>query len=111
MTISSCSCEWAACGIAPGANINYVTGRAIFEATHGTAPKYAGLDKVNPSSVILSGEMMLRHMGWSEAADLIVTATEKTLGQKVVTYDFARLMEGATEVKCSEFGQALIGNM
>ena len=98
-------------GIAPGANINYVTGRAIFEATHGTAPKYAGLDKVNPSSVILSGEMMLRHMGWSEAADLIVTATEKTLGQKVVTYDFARLMEGATEVKCSEFGQALIGNM
>ena len=98
-------------GIAPGANINYVTGRAIFEATHGTAPKYAGLDKVNPSSVILSGEMMLRHMGWTEAADLIVHATEKTLGQKVVTYDFARLMEGATEVKCSEFGQALIGNM
>ena len=98
-------------GIAPGANINYVTGRAIFEATHGTAPKYAGLDKVNPSSVILSGEMMLRHMGWTEAADLIVQATEKTLGQKVVTYDFARLMEGATEVKCSEFGQALIGNM
>ncbi|HRX04526.1 MAG TPA: isocitrate/isopropylmalate family dehydrogenase, partial [Anaerolineae bacterium] len=98
-------------GIAPGANINYVTGRAIFEATHGTAPKYAGLDKVNPSSVILSGEMMLRHMGWTEAADLIVAAMEKTLGQKVVTYDFARLMEGATEVKCSEFGQALIGNM
>jgi isocitrate dehydrogenase len=98
-------------GIAPGANINYVTGRAVFEATHGTAPKYAGLDKVNPSSVILSGEMMLRHLGWHEAADLIITAMEKTLAQKIVTYDFARLMEGATEVKCSEFGQALIGNM
>ncbi|HSN74077.1 MAG TPA: NADP-dependent isocitrate dehydrogenase, partial [Anaerolineae bacterium] len=98
-------------GIAPGANINYVTGRAIFEATHGTAPKYAGLDKVNPSSVILSGEMMLRHLGWTEAAELIVQAVEKTLGQKIVTYDFARLMEGATEVKCSQFGQALISNM
>jgi isocitrate dehydrogenase len=98
-------------GIAPGANINYETGRAIFEATHGTAPKYAGLDKVNPSSVILSGEMMLRHMGWSEAADLVITSMEKTFAQKVVTYDFARLMEGAREVKCSEFGQALIGNM
>ena len=98
-------------GIAPGANINYETGRAIFEATHGTAPKYAGLDKVNPSSVILSGEMMLRHLGWSEAADLVIRAMEKTIGQKVVTYDFARLMEGATEVKCSEFGQALIANM
>jgi len=98
-------------GIAPGANINYVTGRAIFEATHGTAPKYAGQDKVNPSSVILSGEMMLRHMGWTEAADLILSATEKTISQKVVTYDFARLMEGATEVKCSEFGKALIENM
>jgi isocitrate dehydrogenase len=98
-------------GIAPGANINYETGRAIFEATHGTAPKYAGQDKVNPSSVILSGEMMLRHMGWHEAADLIVTATEKTISQKVVTYDFARLMEGAKEVKCSEFGQALVNNM
>ncbi len=98
-------------GIAPGANINYETGRAIFEATHGTAPKYAGQDKVNPSSVILSGEMMLRHLGWHEAADLIVTATEKTISQKVVTYDFARLMEGAKEVKCSEFGQALVKNM
>jgi isocitrate dehydrogenase len=98
-------------GIAPGANINYETGRAIFEATHGTAPKYAGQDKVNPSSVILSGEMMLRHMGWSEAADLILHAMEKAVSQKVVTYDFARLMEGATEVKCSEFGQALIANM
>jgi isocitrate dehydrogenase len=98
-------------GIAPGANINYETGRAIFEATHGTAPKYAGQDKVNPSSVILSGEMMLRHMGWPEAADLIVKATEKTISNKVVTYDFARLMEGATEVKCSEFGRALIKNM
>ena len=98
-------------GIAPGANINYVTGRAIFEATHGTAPKYAGKDMVNPSSVILSGEMMLRHMNWNEAADLIVKAMEKTISQKVVTYDFARLMEGATKVACSEFGQALIGNM
>ena len=98
-------------GIAPGANINYITGRAIFEATHGTAPKYAGQDKVNPSSVILSGEMMLRHMGWPEAADLVINSMEKTIGEKVVTYDFARLMEGATEVKCSEFGQALIANM
>ncbi|GIV70116.1 NADP-dependent isocitrate dehydrogenase [Caldilinea sp.] len=98
-------------GIAPGANINYVTGRAVFEATHGTAPKYAGLDKVNPSSVILSGEMMLRHMGWTEAADLIIQAMERTFSQKIVTYDFARLMEGATEVKCSEFGKALIANM
>ncbi len=98
-------------GIAPGANINYETGRAIFEATHGTAPKYAGQDKVNPSSVILSGEMMLRHLGWHEAADLIVQSMEKTIGQKVVTYDFARLMEGAQEVKCSEFGRALVRNM
>ena len=98
-------------GIAPGANINYVTGRAVFEATHGTAPKYAGQDKVNPSSVILSGEMMLRHMGWTEAADLVIGSVEKTIGQGIVTYDFARLMEGATEVKCSQFGQALIGNM
>lgn len=98
-------------GIAPGANINYVTGRAVFEATHGTAPKYAGQDKVNPSSVILSGEMMLRHMGWNEAADLVISATEKTISSKVVTYDFARLMDGATEVKCSEFGKALIANM
>ncbi|WCN39769.1 NADP-dependent isocitrate dehydrogenase [Aneurinibacillus uraniidurans] len=98
-------------GIAPGANINYVTGRAIFEATHGTAPKYAGLDKVNPSSVILSGEMMLRHMGWTEAADLIINSIEKTISSKEVTYDFARLMDGATELKCSEFGDALIKNM
>jgi len=98
-------------GIAPGANINYVTGRAIFEATHGTAPKYAGLDKVNPSSVILSGEMLLRHLGWTEAADLILSAIEKTIASKQVTYDFARLMEGATELKCSEFGDALIKNM
>jgi isocitrate dehydrogenase len=98
-------------GIAPGANINYETGRAIFEATHGTAPKYAGQDKVNPSSVILSGEMMLRHMGWNEAADLILKSTSKTISQKTVTYDFARLMDGAKEVKCSEFGQALIENM
>ena len=98
-------------GIAPGANINYVTGHAIFEATHGTAPKYAGLDKVNPSSVILSAEMMLRHLGWTEAADLIIASIEKTIGQKLVTYDFARLMEGATELKSSEFGDALIKNM
>lgn len=98
-------------GIAPGANINYVTGHAIFEATHGTAPKYANLDKVNPSSVILSGEMMLRYMGWTEAADLIVTSMKKSISQKKVTYDFARLMEGATEVKCSEFGDVLIQNM
>ena len=98
-------------GIAPGANINYETGRAVFEATHGTAPKYAGLDRVNPSSVILSGEMMLRHLGWNEAADLILNSMEKTIGGKVVTYDFARLMDGATEVKCSEFGRALVSNM
>lgn len=98
-------------GIAPGANINYETGHAIFEATHGTAPKYAGLDKVNPSSVILSGVLMLEHLGWKEAADLIIRAMEKTIASKVVTYDFARLMEGATEVKCSEFGDALIKNM
>ncbi|NUQ37356.1 MAG: NADP-dependent isocitrate dehydrogenase [Caldilineales bacterium] len=98
-------------GIAPGANINYQTGAAIFEATHGTAPKYAGLDKVNPSSVILSGEMMFRYMGWTEAADLIVSAMKKTIAAKTVTYDFERLMEGATLLKCSEFGDALIGNM
>ncbi len=98
-------------GIAPGANINYVTGHAVFEATHGTAPKYAGLDKVNPSSVILSGEMMLRHLGWHEAADLIIKSMEATIESKVVTYDFARQMEGATEVRCSQFGDHLIKNM
>ncbi|PJW15061.1 isocitrate dehydrogenase (NADP(+)) [Geobacillus sp. Manikaran-105] len=98
-------------GIAPGANINYETGHAIFEATHGTAPKYAGLDKVNPSSVILSGVMMFEHLGWNEAAKLIIKAMEKTIAAKIVTYDFARLMEGATEVKCSEFADALIRNM
>ncbi|GGM26698.1 isocitrate dehydrogenase [NADP] [Paraliobacillus quinghaiensis] len=98
-------------GIAPGANINYETGHAIFEATHGTAPKYAGLDKVNPSSVILSGVLMLEHLGWREAADLITKAMDKTIGSKVVTYDFARMMENATEVKTSEFGTALINNM
>lgn len=98
-------------GIAPGGNINYVTGHAVFEATHGTAPKYANLDKVNPGSVILSGEMMLRYMGWTEAADAIISAMDKTIGQKTVTYDFARLMEGAKEVKCSEFGDALIRNL
>ncbi|MFM7090285.1 MAG: NADP-dependent isocitrate dehydrogenase [Bacteroidota bacterium] len=98
-------------GIAPGANINYINGKAIFEATHGTAPKYAGLDKVNPSSVILSGEMMLRYMGWKEAADMILSTMEKTIANKQVTYDFHRLMEGATLLKCSEFGDALISNM
>ncbi len=98
-------------GIAPGANINYDTGHALFEATHGTAPKYAGQDKVNPGSVILSGEMMFRHLGWNEAADRIIAGMEKTIQQKVVTYDFARLMEGAKEVKCSEFGTAVIKSM
>ncbi len=98
-------------GIAPGANINYETGHAVFEATHGTAPKYAGQDKVNPASVILSGEMMLRHMGWPEAADLIVAGIDKTISQKRVTYDFHRQMEGATLLKCSEFGQAIVENM
>ncbi|ADU31461.1 NADP-dependent isocitrate dehydrogenase [Evansella cellulosilytica] len=98
-------------GIAPGANINYDTGHAIFEATHGTAPKYAGLDKVNPSSVLLSGVLMLRHLGWTEAADLIENSMDKTIGSKVVTYDFARLMEGATEVSCSAFGTELINNL
>jgi isocitrate dehydrogenase len=98
-------------GIAPGGNINYMTGHAVFEATHGTAPKYANLDKVNPGSVILSGEMMLRYMGWAEAADAIIAAMDRTIEQKTVTYDFARLMEGATEVKCSEFGDALIRNL
>ena len=98
-------------GIAPGANINYATGMAIFEATHGTAPKYAGQDKVNPSSVILSGEMMLRYMGWTEAADRIIAAMETTIGQKRVTYDFHRLMDGATLLKTSEFADALIANL
>ncbi|MCG7419709.1 NADP-dependent isocitrate dehydrogenase [Macrococcus epidermidis] len=98
-------------GIAPGANINYETGHAIFEATHGTAPKYAGLDKVNPSSVILSGVLMLDHLGWKEAGELITKAMEKSIASKVVTYDFARLMDGATEVKCSEFADELIKNM
>jgi isocitrate dehydrogenase len=98
-------------GIAPGGNINYITGHAVFEATHGTAPKYADLDKVNPGSVILSGEMMFRYMGWLEAADAIIVAMDRTIAQKTVTYDFARLMEGATEVKCSEFGDRLIQNL
>ena len=97
-------------GIAPGANINYLTGHAIFEATHGTAPKYAGQDKVNPSSVLLSGVLMLEHLGWQEAADLITASVEKTISSKYVTYDFARLMDGATEVKCSEFATRLIEN-
>jgi isocitrate dehydrogenase len=98
-------------GIAPGANINYETGHAIFEATHGTAPKYAGLDKVNPSSVILSGVLLLEHLGWNEAASMVIKSVEKTIASKVVTYDFARLMDGATEVKTSEFGDELIKNM
>jgi len=98
-------------GIAPGANINYITGHAIFEATHGTAPKYAGLDVVNPGSVILSGVMMLEHLGWQEAANLIYKGMETTINNKTVTYDFARLMEGATEVKCSEFANLVIANM
>jgi isocitrate dehydrogenase len=98
-------------GIAPGGNINYTTGHAIFEATHGTAPKYADLDKVNPGSVILSGEMMLRHLGWSEAADLVLKGMDGAIRAKTVTYDFARQMEGATEVKCSEFGDAVIRQM
>ncbi len=98
-------------GIAPGANINYVTGHAIFEATHGTAPKYTGLDKVNPSSILLSGVLLLEHLGWKEAADSITASVEKTIASKVVTYDFARLMDGATEVKCSEFANELIKNL
>ncbi len=98
-------------GIAPGANINYLTGHAIFEATHGTAPKYAGQDKVNPGSVLLSGVLLLEHLGWTEAADLIYASMSKTIGEKVVTYDFARLMEGATEVKTSEFADRLIINL
>jgi len=98
-------------GIAPGGNVNYDTGHALFEATHGTAPKYAGQDKVNPGSLILSGEMMLRYMGWGDAADRIIKGLEATIAQKVVTYDFARLMDGAKEVKCSEFATAIIANM
>jgi isocitrate dehydrogenase len=98
-------------GIAPGANINYVTGHAVFEATHGTAPKYANQDKVNPGSLILSGEMMLRYLGWTEAADAIIAAMDKAIASKHVTYDFARLMEGATEVKCSQFADKLIEMM
>jgi isocitrate dehydrogenase len=98
-------------GIAPGGNINYVTGHAIFEATHGTAPKYAGQDKVNPGSLLLSGEMMLRYLGWTEAADMVIEAMNKTIADKTVTYDFSRLMDGAKEIKCSEFSDALISNL
>ena len=98
-------------GIAPGGNINYITGHAIFEATHGTAPKYAGQDKVNPGSVVLSGEMMLRYMGWDEAADLVIKGLDGAIASKKVTYDFARLMDGATEIKCSEFGDNIIEHM
>ncbi|MNP25598.1 Isocitrate dehydrogenase [NADP] [compost metagenome] len=98
-------------GIAPGANINYMTGHAIFEATHGTAPKYADKDLVNPGSVILSGVMLLEHLGWKEAADLIYKGMETSINDKIVTYDFARQMDGATEVKCSEFADEVIKNM
>ncbi|MBI3132176.1 MAG: NADP-dependent isocitrate dehydrogenase [Acidobacteria bacterium] len=98
-------------GIAPGGNVNYVTGHAVFEATHGTAPKYANLDKVNPGSVVLSGEMLLRHLGWTEAADLIIKGMDGAIASKRVTYDFARQMEGATEIKCSEFGDNIIAHM
>ena len=98
-------------GIAPGGNINYITGHAIFEATHGTAPKYAGLDKVNPGSVILSGEMMLRYLGWTEAADAVVRGMDGAIGAREVTYDFARLMDGATEISCRAFGDAVIRHM
>jgi isocitrate dehydrogenase len=98
-------------GIAPGGNINYITGHAVFEATHGTAPKYANLDKVNPGSVILSGEMMFRYMGWTEAADLILKGLSGAIESKRVTYDFARLMDGATEIKCSQFGDNVIEHM
>src|SRR5437899_5621870 len=98
-------------GIAPGGNINYVSGHAIFEATHGTAPKYANQDKVNPGSVVLSGEMMLRYLGWTEAADLILKGLNGAISSKRVTYDFARLMEGAKEVKCREFSDAAIAKM
>ncbi|MDQ3033015.1 MAG: NADP-dependent isocitrate dehydrogenase [Myxococcota bacterium] len=98
-------------GIAPGGNANYVTGHAIFEATHGTAPKYADKDMVNPSSVVLSGEMMFRHLGWTEVADLIIKGVDGAIGAKTVTYDFARQMEGATQIKCSEFGDAIIKHM
>ncbi|HXH60814.1 MAG TPA: isocitrate/isopropylmalate family dehydrogenase, partial [Fimbriimonadaceae bacterium] len=98
-------------GIAPGGNINYISGHAIFEATHGTAPKYSGQDKVNPSSVILSGEMMLRYMRWNEAADLVVKGVEGAIASKKVTYDFARQMDGATEIKCSAFGDNIVAHM
>ena len=98
-------------GIAPGGNINYLTGHAIFEATHGTAPKYANKDVVNPGSVVLSGEMMLRYLGWAEAADLILKGLNGAISSKRVTYDFARQMEGATEIKCSQFGDNIIANM
>jgi len=98
-------------GIAPGGNINYITGHAVFEATHGTAPKYANQDKVNPGSVILSGEMMFRYMGWTEAAELILKGLRGAIASKHVTYDFARLMEGATEIKCSQFGDNVIAHM
>ena len=98
-------------GIAPGGNINYVSGHAVFEATHGTAPKYADQNKVNPGSVVLSGEMMFRHLGWNEAADLIVKGMDAAIAAKTVTYDFARLMDGATELRTSEFGDAIIDHM
>ena len=110
-TVHSLDDQVGGIGIAPGGNVNYTTGHAVFEATHGTAPKYADLDQVNPGSVVLSGEMMLRYMGWTEAADLIIKGMDGAIAAKRVTYDFARLMEGATKIKCSEFGDALIAHM
>jgi len=107
----ACAAQVGGLGIAPGANINYETGCSLFEATHGTAPKYTGLDKVNPGSLILSGVMMLEHLGWQEAADMIVEAIETTIGKKTVTYDLARQMEGSNEIKCSEFAGEIINNM
>ena len=98
-------------GIAPGANINFLTGHAIFEATHGTAPKFAGTDKANPSSLTLSGEMLLRHLGWNEAADLVINALERTIADKIMTFDLARLTDGATEVSCSAFAKAVVERM
>ena len=110
-TGSALAAQVGGIGIAPGGNINYVTGHAVFEATHGTAPKYANQDKVNPGSVILSGVMMLEYMGWKEAAELILKGLDKAIGARTVTYDFARQMEGAKEVKCSEFAGEMIRHM
>ena len=107
----ACAAQVGGLGMAPGANINYTNGTALFEATHGTAPKHAGQDKVNPGSILLSGCMMLEYLGWKEASELVKTALSKTIESKKVTYDLARIMEGATELKCSEFGNEIIKNM